>query len=398
MDTKYGKALHDDTVAIHTGRRPHAHYGVVNPPVYHASTILHETVDSWENRSPRRYTEDERGAMYGRVGTPTLFPLEEAITALEGGADTVLTPSGLGANTLGILSFVEKGGHILVPDSVYFPVRKFCDGVLARIGIETEYYDPHIGAGIDALIRANTNLIWLESPGSLTFEIQDLPAITAVAKARGVPTAIDNTWGAGYYLKPLLLGVDVSTQAATKYIVGHSDAMAGTVTANATHAERVRSTWMGLGNTLGPDDAYLAQRGLRTLGTRMPRHYENGVRIARWLEARPEVARVIHPALESHPGHAIWKRDFTGACGLFGFILKPSERAQIVSMMEGLQLFGMGASWGGYESLMTTSNVTKARSVSPWQEPGQLMRIHIGLENADDLIADLEAGFERLAG
>lgn len=392
------KTMHDDTKAAHVGRNPHRNFGVVNPPVYHASTILHQSIDTWESRTPVSNSPEERGTMYGRLGTPTHFALEDAMTALEGGADTVLAPSGLGAITATVLAFVEAKGHILVPDSAYLPLRMFCDTVLSRLGIEAEYYDPLIGAEIDTLVRPNTNLIWLESPGSLTFEIQDMPAITEVARAKGIPTATDNTWGAGYYLKPLALGCDVSVQAATKYIVGHSDAMVGTITANEAQAERVRGTWARLGNPLGPDDAYLAQRGLRTLGARLPRHFENGLKVARWLDARPEVSRVLHPALESDPGHALWKRDFSGACGLFGFVLKPAARERIKAMVDNMRLFGIGASWGGFESLLTTSNVAKARSVNPWTIEGQLMRIHIGLEDPDDLIADLEDGFARLAG
>lgn len=397
MKDDRAKDLHDDTLTVHAGRDPHANFGIVNPPVYHASTILHRTVESWESRhGAKKRSDGSRAVMYGRIGTPTTYALEDAISALEGAAGTVLAPSGLGAITTAILSLAKAGGHILVPDSAYEPVRKFCEGLLPGFDVETEYYDPAIGDRIERLFRPNTKLLWLESPGSLTFEVQDVPAMAGAARAKGVPTALDNTWSAGYFLKPLALGVDISVQAATKYIVGHSDAMAGTIACNEALYDTVRAAAVRLGTCLSPDDAYLAQRGLRTLGPRLKQHHQNGLRIARWLQGRPEVARVLHPGLEDDPGHALWKRDFTGASGLFGVLLHPVGLQKVAGMLEGYRFFGIGASWGGFESLAITTHPERTRTAVPWTETGPLLRYHIGLEDPDDLIADLEQGFDRL--
>lgn len=380
--------MKDDTKLTHAGRHPLEHHGAVNTPVYHASTILFPTLADFDSRD-RKY-------VYGRKGTPTTATLEEAVSALEQAHGTVLAPSGLAAVTTTLMSFVKAGGHVLLTDSTYFPTRKFASGVLARLGIEAEYYDPLIGGGIEALIRPNTNLIWMESPGSLTFEMQDVPAIVAAARKHGVPTAIDNTWSGGYFFKPLTLGVDVSVQAATKYIVGHSDAMLGTIACNKDVYPQVLDTFLQQGNCAGPDDVYLGTRGLRTMAVRMRRQHENGIRMAEWLRERPEVIRVMHPALPNDPGHDIWKRDFTGASGLFGFVVDCTDRAALGAMLDGLELFGMGASWGGYESLILPSDPAKMRSATEWAPGGATLRMHVGLEDPEDLIEDLSAGFDRL--
>ena len=387
--------MHDDTKAVHAGRHPERFEGAVNPPVFHASTILSPTLEAWDRRKADR-ASDVPGTYYGRLGTPTTHALEEALAALEGGYRTVLVPSGLAACTTALLAFVEQGAHILVPDSVYGPTRNFATRFLKRFGVETTFYDPLIGAEIAALVRDSTRLIFLESPGSLTFEIQDVPAICAVARARGIVTMMDNTWGTPLYCKPLSLGVDVSIQAATKYVVGHSDAMLGAITVNDAAWPRLRSAHAELGQSAGPDDVYLAQRGLRTLAVRLARHWETGVRLAEWVARQPEVERVLHPALPGDPGNALWKRDFTGASGLFGVVLKPVGGRAFAALVDGLELFGLGASWGGYESLVMPTHPEELRSVTQWTSPGPCFRIHAGLEHPDDLTADLEAGFARL--
>lgn len=377
------------TDIAHAGRDPFAHHGFVNPPVYRGSTVLFKTVESFEKRD-QRY-------VYGRRGTPTSEALEEAIACLEGGTRTWLAPSGAAAISTALLTFLKAGDHILMTDSVYLPTRKMCDGPLARFGVETTYYDPTLGAGIAALMRPSTALVFAESPGSLTFEVQDIPAIVRVAHERGALVALDNTWGTPLYFKPFVHGVDISIQAATKYIVGHADAMLGAITVGEKLAQRLVAEAGGLGICAGTEEMYLGLRGIRTIGVRLERHWQSGVEIARWLEQRPEVARVIHPALPSHPQHELWKRDFLGAAGLFSMVLKPCRKEALAAMLEGLELFGMGASWGGYESLVLPFNAVTARSATTWQPEGPTVRLHIGLEDVDDLKADLEAGFARLA-
>jgi cystathionine beta-lyase len=302
--------------------------------------------------------------------------------------------SGLAAVTAPLLAFVGGGDHLLMVDSCYGPSRRFCDNVLRRFGVEVTYYDPLIGAGIEALIRPNTRALFMESPGSHSFEMQDVPAMVAAAKPRGVVTMIDNTWASPLYFKPLEVGVDVSILAATKYIAGHSDVIMGVVTTNEATWERFNAAVRDFGFFAAPDDCYLSLRGLRTIHVRLPRHQENGLRIARWFQRRPEVERVLHPALPEDPGHAIWKRDFTGACGLFGVVFKPVPRAAFAAMIDNYRLFGMGASWGGFESLVMPTFVS--RTATRWEPAGPVARFHIGLEDPDDLIADLEDGFERL--
>lgn len=382
--------MKDDTLLTHAGRDPHANHGIVNPPVYHASTVLFPTLDAYLEMGKAR-------VRYGRRGTPTTFALEDAVAELEGGAGAIATPSGLAAITTVLLACLKAGDHLLMTDSAYQPTRHFCDTTLKRFGVETEYYDPLIGAGIAGLIRPETAVVYVESPGSQTFEVQDLPAIAEAAHAAGAMVIADNTWGAGYYYRPLALGADISLQAGTKYIVGHSDVNIGvTVWRDEAALGKVRNDVQSLGVCAGPDDVYLALRGLRTMGVRLQRHQENGLRVARWLAARPEVRRVMHPALEDDPGHALWRRDFTGACSLFGFVLASDDRGALAALLDGMKYHGMGASWGGFESLLIPTWPSKSRSATTWQEPGQTMRIHVGLEDPDDLIADLEAGLERL--
>ena len=382
-----------DTALVHAGRHPTQQGGAVNPPVYQTSTVLFPdlaTLEAAHRPGPRKM-------VYGRRGTPTSWALADAITDLEHGHDTVLAPSGLAAVTTSLLSVLGSGDHVLMVDTVYGPTRTFCDGLLARLGVVTTYYDPLIGAGIADLIRPETRAIYLESPGSLTFEVQDLPAIVAVARDRGITTLIDNTWAAGHFLKPLDLGVDIVVHACTKYIVGHSDAMMGSITANAASWPKVYSAHGDLGQFAGAGDMYLAQRGIRTMAVRLARHQETGLRLAHWFADRPEVTRVLHPGLPGDPGHALWQRDFTGASGLFGVLLKPVGHAALAAFLDDLQWFGMGYSWGGFESLVIPAHPERGRTAVPWAEAGTLLRFHAGLEDPDDLITDLEAGFARMA-
>jgi cystathionine beta-lyase len=382
--------MHDDTLLVTEGRDPERNHGVVNPPIYRASTILSKSVAAFE--APRQV----RGVYYGRGGTPTTFALEDAVAALDGGHGAVITGSGKTAIAQALLAFLRAGDHLLMVDSAYAPTRQLCDRVLARFGVETTYYDPLIGAGIEALIRPDTKIIYLESPGSLTFEVQDVPAIVEVARRRRVLTAIDNTWATPLYFKPLRLGVDLCIHAATKYIGGHSDLMMGTVSCGEALYEPLRKGMYDLGSYVSPDDCYQALRGLRTLSVRLERHQANALRLATWLKVRPEVERVLYPALPDDAGHALWRRDFTGACGLFGVLLKPCPTAAWHALIDGLELFGLGASWGGYESLIMPNHPERYRTATRWDRHFPSIRIHAGLEDPDDLIADLEAGFARL--
>ncbi len=382
-----------DTLLVSAGRDPEANHGVVNPPVYHASTIVFPTVAALHDSQKRR---EPNKARYGRHGTPTTFALEEAIAALEGGHQAIAIGSGVAAITATLAAFVKTGDHLLVVDSAYGPTRRFCDTVLKRFGVATTYYDPRIGAGIAKLIQPNTRLIFLESPGSLTFEVQDVPAIVAAARQAKVVTAMDNTWATPLYFKPLAHGVDISILSATKYIAGHSDLMMGLISTTEATYLPVRRAVEDFGGSAAPDDCYLALRGFRTLGVRLERHQANGLRLARWLQQRPEVARVLHPGLPEDPDHALWKRDFSGACGLFAIELKPVAESAVAAMLDGLELFGMGYSWGGFESLILPADPRPYRTAVPWTAAGPLIRVHAGLEDPDDLIADLEAGFARL--
>jgi cystathionine beta-lyase len=387
--------MREETAIVHSGRHPEKHEGAVNPPVFHASTILSKTVEEYR-RKRKDWMREAPGTYYGRYGTPTIEALQEAVAALEGGHRCVVYPSGLAACSGALLAFLAAGDHLLMSDSVYGPTRNLANGTLKRFGVSTTFFDPLAGRGIEALIRPETRVIYLESPGSLTFEVQDVPAIAEVAHRRAITVIMDNTWGALHF-KPFGHGVDVSVQAATKYIVGHSDAMLGAVTCTREAWPKLRSLTYELGQTAGPDDVYLAQRGLRTLAVRLKQHQQTGLALAEWIARQPEVDRVLHPALPGDPGHAIWKRDFTGACGLFGVVLKEnvSDRA-LCAMIDGLELFGIGASWGGFESLIVPFNPSEMRTATRWPHKGPCFRVHAGLENVDDLIADFQAGFARL--
>lgn len=383
-----------DTLITHAGRKPEANFGVVNPPVYHASTILHASVAHFEAAETRRHDD----VVYGRIGTPTQFALEDAMAALEGGARAVAICSGAAACYTALLAYLRAGDHVLVPDSVYGPVRSFTTGFLARFGVAFDFYDPLIGAGVASLVKPRTKAIYLESPGSLTFEVQDVPAIVAVAKDRGIATMLDNTWSSPLFLRPLDMGVDVSIVAGTKYIVGHSDAMMGICICTRESFPKVKQSALQLGYHAAPDDAYLALRGLRTVGVRLRAHQEAALKVARWLKTRAEVERVLHPALPDCPGHAVWQRDFKGSSGLFGVVLRRDiPKAAVDAMLDGMELFGIGASWGGFESLITAPRPARLRTATKW-DAGPLLRLHIGLEDVDDLIADLDAGLARLGG
>lgn len=381
------------TTITHAGRHPHDNHGVVNPPVYHASTILQPSLDAFEaSRKP-----DWKGYRYGRAGTPTSRSFEEAVTELYGAAGSVAVSSGLASITNALLAVTKAGDHILVTDNAYGPTRRFCNTFLARFGVETTYYDPSIGAGIDALFKDNTVAVFTEAPGSQTFEMSDIPAIAKAAHDRSAVVLMDNTWASPLYFDAFNKGVDIVVEAVTKYICGHSDVMMGIIVGNDDWAGPVRDMAKMHGNACGPDDLYLAQRGLRTLAVRMEQNQANGLALADWLRGRPEVKRVLHPGLTNDPGHEIWKRDFTGASGLFSFVLNEGySRAALAALLDGLELYGMGASWGGYESLIIPANPTDYRTATPWTEAGQLLRIHAGLEDVDDLIADLGAGLDRL--
>jgi cysteine-S-conjugate beta-lyase len=388
MSRKLDPNLGDATWLVHGGRDPSAQHGFVNTPVYRGSTVLFPDLDTIESyRQP--YT-------YGRKGNPSMAGLEEAICHLEGGARTMLQPSGLGAVTTAILSVVSAGDHMLVADTVYRPARQFCDGVLKRLGVDVTYFDPLLGAGVAALMLPNTRVIYAESPGSQTFEVMDIPAVAAVAKAHDCWLLVDNTWASPLYSQPLKLGADLSIQAATKYVVGHADAMLGAITANERAAAHLRDTQFALGTCAGSEEVYLGTRGLRTMGVRLAQHHRSGLAMAEWLLARPEVQDVLHPALPSFKTHALWRRDFSGASGLFTVLLKPVPRTALAAMLDGLTLFGMGYSWGGFESLMVPFDPRPMRTATPWTGPTQALRFHIGLEDVDDLKRDLAAGFARL--
>ena len=380
-----------DTRVTISGRNPHAHHGYVNTPVYHASTLLYRTAEDFLGRKSQ-YS-------YGRRGTPTSEALEKAIQEIEGPAcaAVALLPSGLAAISTALLSVLQSGDHVLVNDNAYGPCRKFCDSVLKRYGVSTTYYDPLISAGIAALMQPNTRAVFTEAPGSLTFEMQDIPAIAEVAHKNNALVLMDNTWASPLYFKALEKGVDLSIQSGTKYIGGHSDLMLGTVSANKDAAQRLKDTAYTMGLCVGPDDMNLGLRGLRTLAVRLRQHHQSGLTVARWFEQQPEVLKVLHPALPGAPGHDIWKRDFTGACGLFAIVLKPLPEKAVLAFLNALSLYGMGASWGGFESLAIPYDVTAYRTATKWAPGGPSIRFHIGLEDVGDLIADLERGFAALA-
>jgi cystathionine beta-lyase len=387
--------MKDETRMVHSGRNPAQHQGIVNPPVYRASTILYPTLEQFK----RRYEGDAkyRKIRYGAYGLPTTYALADTVAELEGGCGAAVTSSGLAAVTLAITAFVKQGDHVLMVDSVYSPTRQFCDSVLKRFGVQTTYYDPSIGGRIADSIRPETRLVFTESPGSLTFEVQDIPAISAAAHKRDVLVLMDNTWGTPLFFKPFEHGVDVSIQAGTKYIAGHSDLVIGIITAKTEDLFRkIKDATMGFGDIAGPEDCYLALRGLRSMGARLHRQQESALAVARWMQNRPEVKRVLYPPLPEDPGHLLWKRDFTGACSLFGVILRTDSEEAIARMLDQYRYFKIGASWGGYESLVMPANPEKIRTEVPWSEKGYMLRFHIGLEDIDDLITDLQDGFDRL--
>jgi cystathionine beta-lyase len=379
--------LEPETALVTSGRDTKAQKGFVNPPVVHGSTVLYPTAED---------LHAHRGEFqYGRHGTPTTRALQDALMALEGPhcAGVGLAPSGLAAISTALLAVLKAGDHLLVCDNAYRPTRNFSNGVLARYGVETTYYDPMIGAGIAGLFKSNTRAVVVEAPGSQSFEMPDIPAIAAAAHAHGALVIDDNTWATPLFHRSLDQGVDISIQAATKYIGGHSDIMFGTISANPKAWPLIAETIRLLGVCAGPDDVFLALRGLRTLGVRLDQHQRSAFDIARWLATRPEVLRVLHPGLESDPGHAIWKRDFTGASGLFSFVLKPASQKAVDALLDTVKLFGMGYSWGGFESLIIPFDCADYRTATKWTPGGPTLRLHIGLEHVHDLKADLERGF-----
>ena len=387
--------MHDDTKLVLAGRDPERFEGVVNPPVFHASTILSPNLSDWEQKTIDR-ANDIQGTYYGRSGTPTTHALQDALALLENAHRCLVFSSGLAACTAALLAYLSAGDHVLIPDNVYGPVRIVSGRLLKRYGVTTTFYDPLAGADIERLIQPNTKVVYVESPGSLTFEVPDIPAIASVAHARDAVVMMDNTWATPLYFKALDHGVDVSIQAATKYVVGHSDAMLGTVSCTEEAWPKLKSAHYDLGQTAGPDDLYLAQRGLRTMAVRLRQHWQTGLALAEWLKARPEIERVLHPALPDDPGYALWKRDFKGASGLFGVVLKPVAEPRFRAFIDGLRLFGLGASWGGYESLIMPFE--PERTARRWPYEGPCVRIHAGLEHIDDLIGDLETNLRSLGG
>jgi cystathionine beta-lyase len=387
--TSNDKKVAIETVVTHSGRHPERQFGYVNTPVYRGSTILFPTLDDLESTAPR-YD-------YGRTGNPSASAVEDLVTELEGSAGTVLCPSGLSAVSLALLSVVASGGHVLITDATYQPTRRFASETLDKLGIEIEFYDPRIGAGIERLFRANTQAIYVESPSSLTFEVQDLPAIASAAKARGIKIIADNTWATPLFYRPLDLGADIVLHSGTKMFVGHSDAMFGTVSASAETWKALKRTHLNLGLCASPDDCFMAARGMRTLAIRMREHSARSSTLARWLEGQAGVVRVLHPALESHPDHAVFARDFTGAGSVFSIELEPRPRAALAAAVDGFKIFGMGWSWGGYESLCLPVHPQKIRTATNWTSEGHLLRIHTGLEDMEELKADLSSALARYA-
>ncbi len=381
---------HVETRLLHAGAPQGALAGTVAPPTYHFSTVIYPSVAAYEAAHHDRFGR----LIYGRVGSPTLWALEDALCELEGAHDAVLVPSGLAAIHLALSSSLSAGDHVLVTDAVYPPVKQLCRNVLARWGIEVEFYDPLDMSALASRFKPHTRAVYAESPASHTLEIQDLPALCALAHARGARVIVDNTWATPLFQKPLALGADMVVHAGTKYLVGHSDAMMGVVLSRADMASQVRSFWSDTGSCMGPDDAALALRGLRTLDVRLQRHQANALRVSQWLEQRAEVARVFYPALASHPQHALWQRDFSGATGLLTFVPKPSSKTKVDAFADALQLFGIGASWGGFESLVLTALPQRSAAPLPWPAGQYAVRLHVGLEHIDDLLQDLDQAFE----
>lgn len=381
------KAPSLETIVTHSGRHPEQHWGYVNTPVYRGSTIVFPTLDELESTEPR--------FDYGRTGNPSSAAVEEVITELEGAAGTVLAPSGLSAISLALMTALKSGDDVLITDSAYQPTRRVSDGFLTRMGISVRYFDPRLGSKLGEMITDKTKAIFVESPGSLTFELQDLPAIVALAKPRDIAVIVDNSWATPIYYNPLALGADMVVHAGTKMFVGHSDTMFGTASANEKWFKRLKDTHRMLGLCASPDDCFLAARGLRTLALRMKEHSQRSAEIAAWMEQQPGVRRVIHPALPSHPDHVLFKRDFRGGGSVFSALLEPRSRDALAAMVDGFNLFGMGWSWGGYESLCLPIHPEKVRTAVKWEEPGPMLRLHIGLEGVDDLKADLAQALAR---
>ncbi|MCP5117886.1 MAG: cystathionine beta-lyase [bacterium] len=391
--------MKQDTRIAHSGSHPENQHGLVNPPVYRGSTVVFPTLDAYEHSRGQRYDT----VVYGRAGTPTTMAFEEAVAALNGGHRSIAVSSGLAAITATLMAFLSAGDHILVTDSVYGPNRSFCDKVLARFGVTVTYYDPLCGGAIAEAVRPETKVVFAESPGSHTFDVQDIPAMAgAIRNLRGSADApvliLDNTWATGLGFPGFEHGADIIIEAATKYLVGHSDAMLGVITVrNEEHFIKIKRSAEGLGNCPGSEESYLGLRGLRTLAVRLRQHEKNALEVARWLQQQPRVARVMYPPLAEDPGHALWKRDFTGASGLLGIVLDQNHpREAIAAFIDGLRYFGLGASWGGYESLILPFQPPTGRTATTWAEASPTLRLHIGLEDPNDLIADLAAAFDRL--
>lgn len=383
-----------DTLLARAGRDPARYSGMVNTPVFRTSTVIFPDRATYEARGG----DDYKKVRYGLNGTPTTFAFEEAVARMEGGHAAVALPSGLAAIAVALWAYLKTGDHLLVPDPVYGPTRTFCDRRLKPNGIEVEYYDPLVGGGIGKLIRPNTRAVFCESPGSLTFEMQDVPAIAEAARRKSLPVLADTTWGTPYFFRSFEKGVDVSIHAATKYIAGHSDVLSGVIVTNEAHWLSVRRTVADYGYGVSPDDCYLALRGFRTIGVRMKQQMQNAVAVATWLQAQEQVRRVLYPALEGDPGHALWKRDFGGAASLFSFVLRTASEAQVTAFMDALTLFGIGSSWGGFESLAIAAHkeILRTRTATRWDPGEPVIRLHIGLEDPDDLIEDLQRGFHAM--
>ncbi|WP_432284129.1 cystathionine beta-lyase [Aminobacter sp. BA135] len=383
MTRDNGRIKGVNTRLTHSGHDPHGFHGFVNPPVVHASTVLFPNAATMAARA-QKYT-------YGTRGTPTSDALCHAIDELEGSAGTIAVPSGLAAVTIPLLGFLSAGDHILITDSVYFPTRHFADTMLKRLGVTVDYYDPHVGAGISALIKPNTKVVFTESPASNTFEIQDIPAISKAAHEAGAIVMMDNTWATPLYFKALDFGVDVTIHAATKYPAGHSDVLSGTVSANAACWPKLHEAYVTLGCCAGPDDVYQVLRGLRTMGVRLAHHQKSTLEIARWLEGKQGVARVLHPGLESHPDHKLFKRDFSGSSGIFSVVLAGGGTEKAHAFLDALEIFGLGYSWGGYESLAVQVSLAD-RKIADGPYEGPIIRLQIGLEDVADLKEDIAAG------